>query len=178
MKILQSYIQFAENVSEKSGQYVSWFTTAMMIVVVFDVITRYFFKNSSVAIQELEWHFFAIIFLLGAAYTLKHDRHVRVDVLYIRLTSEKQAWINLLGSILFLLPFCLLIIWSSTTFVSNSFQFMESSPDPGGLPARFILKACIPLGFILVLIQGVADIFKSMLIIRGETLESEVAIDD
>lgn len=178
MKILQSYIQFAENVSEKSGQYVSWFTTAMMIVVVFDVITRYFFKNSSVAIQELEWHFFAIIFLLGAAYTLKHDRHVRVDVLYIRLTPEKQAWINLLGSILFLLPFCLLIIWSSTTFVSNSFQFMESSPDPGGLPARFILKACIPLGFILVLIQGVADIFKSMLIIRGETLESEVAIDD
>jgi TRAP-type mannitol/chloroaromatic compound transport system permease small subunit len=121
-----------------------------------------------VAAQELEWHCFAIIFLLGAASTLKHDKHVRVDVFYERFSEKKKAIINLTGSILFLIPFASLVIWSSLDFVKNSFLIHESSPDPGGLPARYILKACIPLGFFFLLLQAVSLASKSLLTVFTE----------
>ncbi|MFQ5469873.1 MAG: TRAP transporter small permease subunit [Gammaproteobacteria bacterium] len=124
---------------------------------------RYLFQSGSVALQELEWHLFSLIFLLGAAYTLKHDEHVRVDVIYQgRLMNDKRrAWVNLVGGLFFLLPFCLLIITSSEPFVTNSFSMSEGSPDPGGLTHRFLLKAAIPLGFFLVALQGISSIIRS-----------------
>jgi TRAP-type mannitol/chloroaromatic compound transport system permease small subunit len=167
MKILKFYIKFVNTLNEKIGFLVSWLTTAMVAVVCYDVFTRYLLKQSSVAVQELEWHLFAVIFLLGAAYTLKHDRHVRVDIIYMRLSERQRAWINLLGTLLFLIPFSLLIIWSSKNFVINSFVIGESSPNPGGLPARYLLKACIPLGFILVLLQALSLAFSSLTVIVG-----------
>jgi len=154
--------------NEKVGTGVSWLTTAMVLVVCYDVITRYVLRKSSVAVQELEWHLFAVIFLLGAGYTLRHDRHVRVDVFYARLSPRKKAVIDLLGSVVFLIPFCLLVIWSSVDFVASSFRIMESSPDPGGLPWRYLLKACIPLGFLLLLLQGLSLTVKSFLSIMGK----------
>jgi TRAP-type mannitol/chloroaromatic compound transport system permease small subunit len=114
-------------------------------------------------VQELEWHLFAIIFLLGAAYTLKRDRHVRVDILYLKFSPKTRAWVDLLGSIFLLLPFCILVIFASHKFVFNSFLIQETSPDPGGLPARYLLKACIPIGFFLVLLQGFSQSAKSFL---------------
>jgi TRAP-type mannitol/chloroaromatic compound transport system permease small subunit len=144
----------------------------MVLVVCYDVFTRYLLKNSMVAVQELEWHLFAVIFLIGAAYTLKNEKHVRVDIFYVKLSKKRQAWINLLGSILFLIPFSILVIWSSQNFVINSFNIREISPDPGGLPARYLLKACIPLGFFLVLLQGFSLTFTSLLTILGEDLDS------
>lgn len=167
MKFLQHSIDFVDRLSERTGQAISWLTTLMVLVVCYDVVTRYALKRSSVAIQELEWHLFAAIFLLGAAYTLKADRHVRVDVLYVRFSPATQAWVNLLGCLVFLIPFCLLVIFSSKTFVLNSFRIMETSPDPGGLPARWVLKACIPLGFLLLLLQGLAMMLKSLFVLRG-----------
>ena len=167
MKILKFYIKFVNTLNERIGFLVSWLTTAMVAVVCYDVFTRYLLKQSSVAVQELEWHLFAVIFLLGAAYTLKHDRHVRVDVIYMRLSERQRAWINLLGTLLFLIPFSLLIIWSSKNFVINSFVIGESSPNPGGLPARYLLKACIPLGFILVLLQALSLAFSALTVIVG-----------
>ncbi len=155
-----------ESFSEKTGKLISWFTLLLVLIVCLDVITRYFFQTSSVAVVELEWHLFAVIFLVGAAYTLKHDEHVRVDVLYSRFSQRTQAWINCVGVVLFLIPLCLLIIYSSKNFVFTSFQMGETSPDPGGLPARYILKAVLPLSFLLVLIQGVALLFKSILKIK------------
>ena len=118
--------------------------------------------------QELEWHLFAIIFLVGAAYTLKYDRHVRVDVLYMKFKPKTKAWVNFLGSLIFLLPVCLIGIWSSKNFVMNSFLIGEGSPDPGGLPARYILKAVIPIGFFLLLLQGMALSFRSLIEITGK----------
>jgi len=165
MKILRCYIKCINTLNEKIGFLVSWLTTAMVVVVCYDVFTRYLLKRSSVAVQELEWHLFGVIFLLGAAYTLKHDRHVRVDIIYMRLTERQRAWINLLGTLLFLIPFSLLIIWSSKNFVVNSFLFGESSPNPGGLPARYLLKACIPLSFILVLLQALSLASSSLIVI-------------
>jgi TRAP-type mannitol/chloroaromatic compound transport system permease small subunit len=116
--------------------------------------------------QELEWHLFAIIFLMGAAFTLLKDNHVRVDLLYSTFNPKRQAWINLVGTLLFLIPFVLIIIYSSYNYVANSFAFSESSPDPGGLPARYILKAFIPLSFIFLLLQSFSLLFSSILQIK------------
>jgi len=135
MNKLKKYIQFVDSMNERIGKFIAWLTLLLVLVVCFDVVTRYVIKFSSVGVQELEWHLFAIIFLMGGAYTLKHEKHVRVDIIYSRLSKKKQAVINLIGVGLFLIPFCLLIINSSIDFVWNSFIIGESSPDPGGLPA-------------------------------------------
>ncbi len=156
-----------EWLSEWSGRLVAWLVLAMVLLITYDVAMRYLFQAGSVALQELEWHLFALVFLLGAAYTLKHDGHVRVDVLYQAkwMTPRRQAWVNLFGTLLFLLPFCVLIIVSSWPFVYNAFQIGEGSPDPGGLPYRFLLKASIPLGFSMIALQGLALAIRSAQVI-------------
>ena len=150
--------------SEISGKSLSWLVPALVLLVGYDVMMRYFFQSGSIAIQELEWHLFSLIFLLGAAYTLKHDDHVRLDLVYrSRFMSDyRRAWINLVCSLLFLIPFCILIIISSWPFVSQAYQFAEGSPDPGGLPYRWVLKAAIPLGFFLLIIQGIGESLRNL----------------
>jgi TRAP-type mannitol/chloroaromatic compound transport system permease small subunit len=170
MNKLRKYIKFVDSMNERIGNAIAWLTLVLVLVVCFDVVTRYVFKFSSVGVQELEWHLFAVIFLMGAAYTLKHEKHVRVDIIYSRLTEKKQAVINLIGVAFFLIPFCLLIINSSIDFVWNSFIIGESSPDPGGLPARFILKAVLPISFVLILLQGISVLFKSILILNSKSM--------
>ncbi len=149
---------------EWSGRCVSWLTLALVLLVSYDVTMRYLFQDGSVALQELEWHLFALIFLLGAAYTLKHDEHVRVDLIYhARWMSERRrAWVDLFGTLFFLLPFCILIIVSAWPFVENSYELNEHSPDPGGLPYRYLIKMMIPLCFVLLAVQGVAIIIRSV----------------
>ncbi len=151
--------------AETVGRMVSWLVLLLVLLIGYDVIMRYLFQQGSVALQELEWHLFALIFLLGAAYTQKHDGHVRVDILYrSRLVSGRgRALIDLVGTLLLLIPFCLLVIYSSWPFVESAWQHGESSPDPGGLPLRWLIKAAIPAGFALLLLQGVADALKSLL---------------
>ena len=163
-RAIHSLINWLEKISEWCGNAVSWCVLVMVLIISYDVFMRFFFHIGSVALQELEWHLFAIIFLLGASYTLKHDGHVRVDIFYQskKFSDVHRAWIDLLGTLIFLIPFCVLIIISSWEFVSYSFRIAEGSPDPGGLPFRFILKAAIPVGFLLLLIQGVALILRSV----------------
>ncbi len=167
MQVLRAYIRFVDGLNERVGRVVSWLTAVLVAVVCYDVFTRYLLKNSLVAVQELEWHLFALIFLLGAAYSLKHDQHVRVDVFYSRFSPRKQAWVNLIGSVLFLIPFCIIVIVSSQHFVVSAFHIGEISPDPGGLPARWVLKAAIPFGFVLLLLQGLGLACRSLLGVRG-----------
>lgn len=166
MNFIKSYINLVDSINEKLGKATSWLTLILVLVVSYDVIVRYFFQSSSVAMQELEWHIFALIFLLAAAYTLKVDEHVRVDVLYTRFSEKSKALINLIGSILFLIPFCILVIIASDNFVLVSFNWKETSPDAGGLPARYILKAFIPLSFFFILLQGIAITFRSFLSLK------------
>jgi len=163
MKLLNRYVEFVDKTNAAIGKYTSWLTTALVLVVVFDVITRYVFNESSVAMQELEWHLFAILFLMGSAFTLQNDSHVRVDLFYSKFNIKQKAWINIGGTILFLIPFTLMIIYASQTYVLNSFAVNESSPDPGGLPARYILKAFIPISFMFLLLQSISLLFKSIL---------------
>jgi len=119
----------------------------------------------------MEWHLFSLIFLLGAAYTLKHNEHVRLDLFYKShfITDNHRAWINLLGSLLFLMPFCLLIIFISIPFVEQSLACAEASPNPGGLPHRWLLKSAIPLGFALLVLQGIADLLNNLIKILENT---------
>ncbi len=155
--------------NEWIGRITAWLVLFMVLIIVYDVMMRRFFSIGSVQLQELQWHLFALIFLLGAAYTFKHDEHVRVDIFYQSkwITDIGRAWINLLGNLLFLLPFCILIIYSSYPFVSASFFQMESSPDPGGLAYRFLLKSAIPLCFILLMLQAIANTLSNILVILG-----------
>jgi TRAP-type mannitol/chloroaromatic compound transport system permease small subunit len=155
-------------VSEWSGRLVAWLVLAMTLLVGYDVGLRYLFGKSSVAMQELEWHLFALVFLLGAAYTLRHNGHVRVEVLYQKFSPRTRAWLDLTGTLLFLVPFCIIIIVSSMPFVGNSFQFNEMSPDPGGLTHRYLLKAAIPVGFGLLLLQGIADVAQKLAYLFGD----------
>ncbi|RKZ50031.1 MAG: C4-dicarboxylate ABC transporter permease [Gammaproteobacteria bacterium] len=170
--LLQQISDKLDQFSEFSGKLVSWLVLAMVLLVSYDVAMRYYFLSGSIALQEMEWHLFSLIFLIGAAYTLKHDDHVRLDLFYKSrfMNDQHRAWVNLLGSLLLLIPFCILIITTSWPFVFQAYIHLEGSPDPGGLPYRWILKAGIPLGFTLLLLQGVADIAKNLkLILRDKS---------
>ncbi len=156
-----------EQFSEFTGKMVSWLVLILVLLVTYDVAMRYLFLSGSIALQEMEWHLFSLIFLIGSAYTLKHDDHVRLDLFYKSkfMNDARRAWINLIGSLFLLLPFCILIIATAWPFVVQSFVHLEGSPDPGGLSYRWILKASIVLGFSLLLLQGLADVIKNLSII-------------
>jgi TRAP-type mannitol/chloroaromatic compound transport system permease small subunit len=173
MKFINGYIKFIDKLNTKLGVITSWLTFVLVLVTCYDVFTRYILNESSIALQELEWHLFAIIFLMASAYTLKKDEHVRVDVFYSRFSEGKKAWINFLGSIFFLIPFCVLAIYASKDFVINSFLFKETSPDAGGLPARYIIKAFIPISFFFLLLQGISLTFKSFLEIKNNSISNK-----
>ena len=174
MNILKILCRAIDTINEWIGRGVAWVTLALVVVIFIDVVMRYLFNTSFVFTQELEWHLFAFIFLIGAGYTLLHDGHVRVDIIYQRLGLKGQAWINLLGVIFFLIPGCFMVMTTSWKFVVNSFLVMEGSPDPGGIPFRFIVKGCIPAGFLLLLVQGISLAMHSLLQILGiETANEE-----
>jgi len=152
-----------DRLNEWVGRGTAWVTSALVIVVFTDVVMRYLFNKSYVFAQELEWHIFAFIFLMGAGYTLLKDGHVRVDILYQRFGPKGQAWTNLLGVLLFLIPGCLMIVMTSWHFVFRAFVVGEGSPDPGGIPYRFVVKGLMPLGFSLLLLQGISMGIHSLL---------------
>ncbi len=172
MRLLRASIRAIDAFTLWTGRIVSWLSLLLVLVVVCDVFTRYVLSSSSVAVQEMEWHLFSLIFLLSAGFTLQQDKHVRVDVFYSRLSERQKAMINLSGGFLFLIPFCVTLIISSWPFVSNSFAVMESSPDPGGLPFRFLLKAAIPAGFFLLLLQGLSGMVRCVLALFSQPQNS------
>jgi TRAP-type mannitol/chloroaromatic compound transport system permease small subunit len=168
---LKSFFKFLIKVIDKINEFFgfisNWLTTVLVILVCYDVFNRYLFGHTNPAMYELEWHIYAIIFLFGAGYALKYDKHVRVDITYVRFSPKVKAWVNLLGAIIFLLPFCVMVVYATKDWVWQSWIIKETSPDPGGLPARYILKACIPLCFILLFIQGISEMLKAGFFIFG-----------
>ncbi len=164
LKILNPIATLIEKISEGVGRLSGWLVVVLVLLVCYDVTMRYLFQAGSVALQELEWHIFALIFLLGAAYTLKYDEHVRVDVFYQArwMSPKRRAMVDLFGCLFMLLPFCWLMIYSSIPFVSQAYGWGEASPDPGGLPYRWLLKAMIPIGFVLLALQGVVMITRCL----------------
>ena len=167
MNALKTVSCWIDTLNEWVGRGVAWVTAGLVMVVFIDVLMRYILNTSFVFTQELEWHLFGFIFLIGAGYTLLHDGHVRVDIIYQRLGLKGRAWINFFGVLLFLIPGCIMVITTSWKFTMTSFAMLEGSPDPGGIPFRFIIKGCIPVGFTLLLLQGISLGLHSFMQILG-----------
>jgi len=167
MGVIYGIIRSVDRINTWVGKLAGFVALLMVFVVTTDVIMRYAFDMTFVAVQELEWHLFGVLFLIGAGYTLMVDGHVRVDLFYQRLSPRGQAWINFIGVLFFLLPGCYLVLDTSWQFFEMSFRIGEGSPDPGGLPARWALKVFIPIGFALIAIQGVSMGLKALLTILG-----------
>lgn len=143
----------------------------MVVVGGFNTVVRYADKFTGMGISsnmylELQWYLFSILFLLGSSYTLKHDDHVRVDIVYSKLSERGKAWVNVLGTLFLLIPFCLLILWVSWPAIANSWAVLEVSPDPGGLP-RYPIKAVLLIGFVLILVQGISMLFRNLAVLTG-----------
>ena len=167
MNMIKTFCRGVDWLNERVGRGVAWVTTGLVLVVFVDVVMRYLFNTSYVFTQELEWQLFGFIFLMGAGYTLLHDGHVRVDIIYQRLGTKGRAWINLLGVFCFMLPGCFTVIVTSWKFTYNAWAIMEGSPDPGGIPFRFLIKGTITVGFILLFLQGLSMGLHSFLQLLG-----------
>lgn len=166
--MLHRFEQMIGKVSGAAGWLAGCLCLLMIAVVCIDVIDRYVFDSGSIAMQELEWHLFAAVFLLGAAYTMREDANVRVDVFYTKMSPGRKAIVDILGTVFFVIPMCSLIVWSAYDPVIYSYQLGEVSMDPGGLPHRFAFKALLPIGYFLVMLQSLAVIFKNIRILLAE----------
>ena len=150
------------------GKILSWVLLLMALNVFFDVVMRYFFRNSSVGMQEMEWHLFSVVILFGVSVALLDEGHVRVDFLYDRYSEKSKAMINIIGTILFLLPLALLIFFGSFDFVKDAYDINEISEDPGGLPFRWVIKGMIPLAFLMLVFSSIGYTIKNINIFRRE----------
>ena len=182
MPILLQISRAIDILNEWIGRLINWLVLVMVLVGVWNVAGRYIGqaigqKLTSNALIETQWYLFDIVFLLGAAYTLKHNAHVRVDVIYNNLLPKQKALINLLGTCLFLIPFCLFGIFFSWNTVVQSWQILEMSPDPGGLP-RYPIKTMIIVSFVLLLLQGISQGIKQFAIVTGQLPIEEEEVNE
>jgi TRAP-type mannitol/chloroaromatic compound transport system permease small subunit len=173
---LQRIACFIDELSERTGHAIAWLTIGTVLLTFSVVVLRYGFDSGSIAMQETVSYLHAAVFMLGAAYTLKHDGHVRVDIVYRRLSARGQALVNLLGTLLLLLPVCIYIMASSWEYVAISWGLREGSQEAGGLNAVFLLKTAIPAMAVLLMLQGIAIALHSLLQLLGvEQRADEVA---
>ena len=163
------------------GHLITWITFIMVLIGALNAIARYLgrfvgMNLSSNLYLELQWYLFSLVFLLGAGYTLREDAHVRVDVLYARLQARGRRWVNVLGAVLLLAPFCVFVLWVSWPSVANSWAIRELSPDPGGLP-RYPIKAVIIVAFVLLLLQGASELVKDLRGRERDAVETEETLE-
>jgi TRAP-type mannitol/chloroaromatic compound transport system permease small subunit len=158
-------VQRIERLIDLVGRATSWLALAIVLLMATNVVLRYLFSYGSVWAQELEWHLLAPLILFAIAYALLKGEHVRVDVLYANFPPRGKAMVNLISAALGL-AIAALIVWLSIKYVEQSYVIGEKSSDPGGLTHRWILKALIPLGFVFVALQSVAEIAKSWIAFR------------
>lgn len=177
---MQKLLQISEiihTINRWIGQLAYWLVLLMVAVGVWNVIGRYVGQwigqsLTSNALIEIQWYLFDLVFLLGAAYALQKDDHVRVDIIYKSFGQKGRAIANLIGTVLFLIPFCLMVIYFSWGTVVSSWQILEMSPDPGGLP-RYPIKSMIIVSFVLLLLQGIANTIENFAIIMNISSPSE-----
>ncbi len=160
-----------EQINRAVGRLVAWLCLAMVVVTSIVVIERYWFETGSIRMQESITFMHALVFMLAAAYTLAAGDHVRVDVLYGRMSARQQACADLCGTLFLLLPFCAFLLWSGWDYVSLAWQIRESSQEAGGLPYPFpaLLKSAIPLTAVLLIMQGIAMALRCVATLRRET---------
>ena len=153
------------------GKFTSLIWVILLGVIVFNVVMRYAFNEGSIELEELQWHLYSMGFLLGLSFAYQADAHIRVDVLHERMSDRLKAWIELYGTIIFVLPFIALIIVYSLPFIASSFALGEVSPSPGGLPFRWFIKAFLPIGYALLLLAVASRLLRvwSFLFLQSHT---------
>ena len=166
MRHLLAFTDRIDRMTEWLGQWLKWLVLFSSLISAFNALMRYTIHYSSNAWLEIQWYMFGAMFLLAEGYALKHEEHVRVDVFFSKMTPRQQAWVDVFGGIFFLMPMAIVIAWMSIPMVVNSIKIMEYSSDPGGL-LRWPIKIVIPIGFVLLAIQGVAEIIKKYAIATG-----------
>lgn len=161
-------------ISKACGWLASVAFILMMLNVFYDVVARYAFNEVSIGMQEMEWHLYSFVFLMGIPYAMRTDGHVRVDVLYAGRSEAFKAWINLVGALLFALPIAALIAWLGWDYMVSAYQMGEGSGDPGGLPYRFIIKGLIPFSsfFLAIASLGMAT-FALRVLAKESTYEGQ-----
>ena len=172
IKTSQCCISTINHINEWVGKTISWLTLLMVVITFIVVVLRYAFDIGWIALQESVLYMHAIVFMLGTAYTLKHNGHVRVDILYQRCSDKTKAWIDCLGTLLLLMPVTGFIIWSSWEYVADSWTIQESSRNSGGLPGVYLLKTTILFMAGLLILQGVALFLQNLMIALGLNQEN------
>ncbi len=163
-----------DRLNEKIAEAVSWALLAAVIICASNALMRYILNYSSNAWLEIQWYLYASMFMLASAYTLRRDEHVRIDVIVGRLSKRTQVWIDLFGFLIFLLPICLLILWYGIPYALISIESQEMSSNAGGLivwPAKILL----PIGFALIVLQGISEIIKRIAFLTGRSDGREFA---
>lgn len=160
------------------GWLAAFLNLVMLVNVFYDSIMRYFFRTGSIAMQEMEWHLFSIVFLFGMAYTLKTDGHVRVDILYDQFSPRWKAIVNIGGTLLFLIPLSVLIAEGSYWYVHEAYTSQEISGDPGGLGMRWLIKSVIPASFIFLIVSAIGFILHNIIIFKGIAAPPEHRIEE
>jgi len=179
MNALLALARLIDALTERVGRLAIWLVLIATLISAGNALARYALGESSNAWLEIQWYLFGAMFLLAAGYTLKHNGHVRIDILYNQLGSRGQAWIDLLGGLLFLLPMAGLLAWLAWPMFINAWAMHEMSPDAGGL-VRWPVKLLLPVGFALLALQGLAEVIKRIgvlsghLILPAETSEEDV----
>ena len=171
MRTLLRIAHAIDALNEYTGKLVAWLTLFMVLLGVYNATTRKLSQTIGVDLSsntyiELQWYMFALVFMWGAGYTLKHNAHVRVDVIYARLSKRGKAWVDVLGTIFFLLPFTVIVLYTSVPIVYDSWRIHEVSPDPGGLP-RYPIKAALIVAFVLLFLQGISELIKKIAVLVG-----------
>ncbi len=168
MTLLPLTVRTIDRFTETCGRLLAWLLLAMAMLTAAVVLLRYGFNAGSIMAQEAITYLHGCVFMLGAAYTLKHDGHVRVDIFYRRFSPRGQAWINAVGGILFLMPMCGFIFVSSWDYVEASWVIRETSAEAGGIPAVFLLKTLLPLLAINLFLQALAETLRNAMLLVGE----------
>jgi TRAP-type mannitol/chloroaromatic compound transport system permease small subunit len=165
MPLLHAVVRHIDVFTDYSGRLLGWLTLGMALLTALIVVLRYGFNIGSITLQEAVIYMHGSMFMLGAAYTLKTGGHVRVDIFYQSFSRRTRAWINSLGGIVFLLPLCIFIVGISANYVFKAWAIREISPEPGGIPAVFLLKSLLPLMALNLLLQGTAETLRNALIL-------------
>lgn len=163
---------FIDTLNEWVGRAVAWCVLALVLIAFTVVLLRYSFGIGSIALQESVTWLHAIVFMVGAAYTLGHDEHVRVDIFYRRMGPKGRGLVDLLGALFLLMPVCALLFWKGWGYAASSWALGEGSREAGGLPFLYLLKSLIPLTAALLFLQGVSLALHSLRALRGRETPS------
>jgi TRAP-type mannitol/chloroaromatic compound transport system permease small subunit len=165
LTIASKLVRIIDSFTEMLGKMISWLTLLMVLLTFTIVVLRYGFNLGWIAMQESVLYFHGIVFMLGAAYTLKHDGHVRVDIFYQKFSLIQKAWVNLIGGLVLLMPVCVFIFFISINYVLAAWQIMERSSEAGGLPLVYLNKTLILTLAVTMVFQGLAEVLRNLLVI-------------